>query len=88
MSGPPDGKYLIVLAGNSAPPPLPVGANEQGATSPVVVGGRDRVVSPLLPFSTNGACMIYSINIPLLLTFPLDDLCAECRFIVDCHEVA
>ncbi|KAI9568434.1 hypothetical protein HD554DRAFT_2172235 [Boletus coccyginus] len=43
MSGPPNGKYLIVLAGNSAPPPFPVGANEQGAISPVVVGGRDNV---------------------------------------------
>jgi len=86
MSGPPDGKYLIVLAGNSAPPPFPVGANEQGATSPVVVGGRDHVVSPLLPFSTTGACMIYPI--PLLLAFPLDDWCAECCFVVDCHEVA
>ncbi|KAI9568432.1 hypothetical protein HD554DRAFT_2038742 [Boletus coccyginus] len=43
MSGPPDGKYLIVLAGNLVPPPFPVGANEQGPTSPVIVEGRDNV---------------------------------------------
>ena len=61
MSGPPDGKYLIVLAGNSAPPPFPVGANEQGAISPVIVGGRDNIVSPSFPFGTNNARMIYSI---------------------------
>ncbi|KAI9567131.1 hypothetical protein HD554DRAFT_2173746 [Boletus coccyginus] len=41
MSGPPDGKYFIVLAGNSAPPPFPVGADEQGPTSPVITGAKD-----------------------------------------------
>ncbi|KAF8443334.1 hypothetical protein L210DRAFT_3629747 [Boletus edulis BED1] len=43
MSGLENGKYLIVFAAASAPPPMPVGANESGAISPVIVGGRDNV---------------------------------------------
>lgn len=39
----PDGKYLIVPAGNSIPRPLPVGFNANGPTSPVIVGGKDHV---------------------------------------------
>jgi len=86
MSGPPDGKYLIVFASPSAPPPFPVGANEKGAVSPVVVGGKDNVVSPLFPFSTNDASMIYSIPLPYLPS-PLMEWCAECCFKVDRYQV-
>lgn len=50
MSGPPDGKYLIILA--SAPPPFPLGADEVG---PVSVGGAVHVVSPPLLFGANYA---------------------------------
>ena len=57
MSDLKDGKYHIILAGISGPPPFPVGADEGGATSPVISGGKDNVVSPFL-FSTVGACMI------------------------------
>ena len=46
-----DGKYRIMRAGISAPPPFPVGADEGGATSPVIAGGKDHVVSPFM-FST------------------------------------
>ncbi|KAG0373362.1 hypothetical protein BGX24_011803 [Mortierella sp. AD032] len=42
--GPPDGKYLIVSATLTGPPPIPVGFNEQGGpTNPIVVGGSNNV---------------------------------------------
>ena len=62
MSGPPNGKYIIVLAGHFAPPLFPVGADPNGPSSPVIVGGRDKVVSSSLPFGANCACMMYSIS--------------------------
>jgi len=40
-----DGYYFIVLATPSAPPPLPVGADEDKPASPVIVGGKDNIVS-------------------------------------------
>ncbi|KAF8549695.1 hypothetical protein OG21DRAFT_1514888 [Imleria badia] len=40
-SGPPDGKYVIILA--SAPPPFPLGVDEGGAVNPIIVGGMDHV---------------------------------------------
>jgi hypothetical protein len=39
-------KFLIVLAGHSAPPPFAVGANEdEGPVNPVIAGGKDNVWS-------------------------------------------
>ncbi|KAI9568436.1 hypothetical protein HD554DRAFT_722194 [Boletus coccyginus] len=44
MSYLPDGRYRIVLASPSAPPPSPVGVNDDGGpTSPVVSGGKDNI---------------------------------------------
>lgn len=61
MSGLPDGKYLIVHAATSAPPPLPVGVNEEGGfVKPVVVGGKNKIVGSLSPFSADCACMMPS----------------------------
>ena len=62
MSGPSNGKYIIVLAGNSAPPPFPVGADPKGPESPVIAGGRDHIVSSSLPYSANCACTMCSIS--------------------------
>ncbi|KAI9459782.1 hypothetical protein HD554DRAFT_1612033 [Boletus coccyginus] len=40
MSDLPDGRYFILLATSSAPLPLPVGANLEGSTPPIIVGGK------------------------------------------------
>ncbi|KAG0089583.1 hypothetical protein BGZ93_009787 [Podila epicladia] len=39
----PIGRYLIVPAISSSPPPFPLGADEKGTAGPVVAGGRDNV---------------------------------------------
>ncbi|KAH7034420.1 hypothetical protein BKA57DRAFT_476128 [Linnemannia elongata] len=45
----PNGKYLILPAGNSSPSPPPVGFNVNGPTNPVIVGGKNHVwrVTPM-----------------------------------------
>ena len=55
-------KYIIVRAGNLAPPPFPVGANNQGEpVDNVISGGKSHIVSPPLQFSTNYASSTHPI---------------------------
>ena len=61
MSDLKDGRYIIVRAGASAPPPFPVGANNQGPVDNVISGGKSHIVSPPLQFSTDYASSTYSI---------------------------
>ena len=73
MSNLPDGRYFILLATSSAPLPLPVGVDLEGSTPPIIVGGKNCIVSPSFSFSTNGTCMLYPVPMTLL-TFLLDGL--------------
>ena len=71
MSDLKDAKYFIVRAGNSAPPPFPVGANPEGEpVDNVISGGRSHVVSP--PFGSAPIMPLRRIPFLDLLSFMTD----------------